>query len=973
MLSFRKYCVLLSLLTGCAHANLPRSSALFNDSWKFARFGTMPDGSENFEPGGVVPNFFTSASSEAMEQDGEVAHIIDGDLNTYWNSAAKKHEWVAVNFRAKHSVSGVWIKWGFAGAPGITVDIKPNGKKWKLISDLKNNRKEGEIRIDFPNPVETYGIKINLVKMPKHGWPRIGELIIYDAAGKPIKFDMRKDSRPVPSVTNFDDTSWEKLNLPHDWAIKGPFNINLDHATALLPWRGIGWYRKSFSIPESDKNKCIYLDFDGAMANSSVYLNGKYVGGWPYGYNSFRIDLTPYLKFGKENTLAVRLDTEHLGSRWYPGAGIYRNVWLVKTSKVHIAHWGVSLTTPEVSKEKAVANFAVTVDNDSETKCKVDISGELTSPDGKKIRTDIAAGSLLPGKSKTFKLSADIADPELWDIATPNLYKTEIVVSSNGKILDKYCLNTGLRSIKFTPRDGFYLNGRRVNIKGVCNHHDLGPLGAAVNTRAIERQLEILKEMGCNAVRTSHNPPTPELLDLCDKMGFLVMDEAFDCWKRGKRPFDYSVLFDKWHRKDLTAMVKRDRNHPSIIMWSIGNEVPDQHNAKMAKMLRDIIHNIDPTRPVCLGSNNGGVGLSPVAQAVDIMGYNYNLGVYKKYFNRKENVETPMIASETSSCVTSRGEYFFPYPTKRHMNFQVTSYDIDNPGWGCDPDTQFKKLEEFPAVLGEFVWTGFDYLGEPTPYNRDVTNLLNFTDPKKIAEMKKELEKLGKIKPPSRSSYFGIIDLVGLKKDRFYIYQAHWRPDFPMAHILPHWNWPERIGKVTPVHVYTSGDEAELFLNGKSLGRKKKGKYEYRLRWDDVVYQPGTLKVVAYKSGKVWAEDTVKTTGKAAKIAMSPDRRAMKADGKDMLFITVSVEDKDGLVVPRSHNLIHFTVDGPAEIVAIGNGDSTSHESFQGNQHRVFNGKSVIYLRSIPGKKGKVTISAESDGLKSAEIELDAF
>ena len=812
----------------------------------------------------------------------------------------------------------------------------------------------------------------------------------FDRFGPMPDKSQRLEPKGIEAVS-FDDSKWRNLNLPHDWGIEGPFRMDLEGNTGKLPWRGIGWYRKTFTVPEADKGKKIFLDIDGAMAYPEVYLNGKKIGEWPYGYMSFRVDLTPALKFGEKNVLAIRLDTVKWDSRWYPGAGIYRNIWLVKTAPVHISHWGVYITTPDVAKDKAVAKLQVSVDNELKEPVKAEIKTVIYEIDiNDKKGAKVAESSNVPlnipaAKQSMTDYSMTIPSPKLWSIEHPNRYVAVTTVRINGKTVDALETPFGFRTVKITAYKGIYLNGKRIQIKGVCNHHDLGPIGSAVNVAARRRQLQILKDMGCNAIRTSHNPPEPELLDLCDKMGFLVMDETFDCWFKGKRPKDYNLIFKEWYAKDTAALIIRDRNHPSIFLWSSGNEIPQRatpDGLKYSQKMTDIFHELDPTRPVSNGCNGATKYMkTKFTETVDIYGFNYAIGGYKRFHTIEKNKKQPFIGSETSSCVSSRGEYFFPVTKKGHenasrtkarANFQVSSYDNQAPGWGCSPDEEFKALEESPECLGEFVWTGFDYLGEPTPYNKDVTNLLNFTDPKKITAMKKELKKLGKIQVPSRSSYFGIIDICGLKKDRFYLYQAHWRSNLPMVHILPHWNWPERVGKVTPVHVYTSGDEAELFLNGKSLGRKKKGKYEYRLRWDDVAYQPGTLHVVAYKNSKKWAENTVKTTGKPEKLGMSVDKKDIKADGKDMAFITVSVRDKDGLVVPRTHNLVDFKVDGPAEIAGIGNGDATSHESFQAQQHKVFNGKCVLYLRSKEGEKGEVTVIATSQGLKPATVTLTA-
>ena len=778
----------------------------------------------------------------------------------------------------------------------------------------------------------------------------------------------------------YDDTAWRKLDLPHDWGIEGPFRQDLEGNTGKLPWKGIGWYRKSFVAPESDKGKRIFLDFDGAMANSKVYLNGECVGEWPYGYNSFRVELTDHVRFGEKNTVAVRLDTVHWGSRWYPGAGIYRNVWLVKTMPVHVAHWGTYLTTPNVGKQSATVQNVVTLDNQSSKSMEVMVSTKILElskddkPGAEVARSEAAKVAIGAGDTAKVTLNATVKNPKLWDLKTPNRYLARTQVAVGGKVVDQYDTPIGIRTLKFTAKDGFYLNGKRVPLRGVCNHHDLGPLGSAVNTSALERQIRILQEMGCNAIRTSHNPPAPELLDLCDKMGVMVMDETFDCWHKGKRKYDYADIFDEWHIKDTAALALRDKNHPSVILWSTGNEIPARASSrgmKISQKFTDLFHKLDPTRPVLNGCNGAtGYMKNGFQKTMDIYGFNYAINGYPKFHKVKGNENQPFIGSETSSAVSSRGEYFFPVDKNSKADFQMSSYDVQHPGWGCTPDAEFAALDKTPACLGEFVWTGFDYLGEPTPYNKDMSILLNFSNPAKRAEVKKQLEALGKIKVPSRSSYFGIIDLCGLKKDRFYIYQAHWRPELPMAHILPHWNWPERIGKTTPVHVYTSGDEAELFLDGKSLGRKKKEKFQYRLKWEDVKYQPGTLKVVAYKNGKKWASDEVKTTGKPTKLSMDAEANTIQPDGMDLAFITVSVTDEAGLVVPRTHNQVDFKVDGPGKIVAIGNGDPTSHESFHGSTHKVFNGKAVVYLKATGS--GTITVTATSSDLDPVSLTITA-
>ena len=777
-------------------------------------------------------------------------------------------------------------------------------------------------------------------------------------------------------TTGFNDQDWQPLSLPHDFGITGPFRMDLSGNTGKLPWKGIGWYRKHFKVPAADAGKKIFIDFDGAMAYAELWLNGHYVGTWPYGYTSFRMDLSPYIEFGKENVLAVKLNTEKWDSRWYPGAGIYRHVWLVKTEPVHVDHWGTYITTPKVTAQAADVKMAVTLANQGGKPAKATLQTDIFEAGaGNTLKKKVVSVQqkdieVAEGNNNKVAMAVTIRNPRIWSIETPNRYFAVTTVWVNGKKTDTYYSTLGLRTLEFTARNGFLLNGKRVEIQGVCNHHDLGALGAAMNTSALKRQLVLLKEMGVNAIRTSHNPPAPELLELADEMGFLVWDEAFDAWKHGKKKNDYNKLYDEWHEKDLVALVHRDRNHPSVFIWSIGNEVMDQRDVAMTKELADIMRREDPTRPVSNGYNDPDGGRSSGAvQGLDLMGVNYFFGQQAKWDADPRYANMPTMGSETSSCVSSRGEYFFG--TNR-QNWQITSYDLDHPGWGCTPDVQFATNAKYPNLLGEFMWTGFDYLGEPTPYNSDETNLLNFrTDPSKRAELEKALEELNKNNPPSRSSYFGIIDLAGFPKDRFYLYQSHWRPKLPMAHILPHWNWQERTDSVVPVHVYTSGDEAELFQNGKSLGRKKKqpGK-DFRLVWNDVVYAPGELKVVAYKQGKQWATDVVRTTGEAAKLGLSSNVKKIKNNGQALAFITLRVEDKNGRMVPRSHPKIRFSIEGPGEIVATDNGDATSFESFQSPEKSAYNGMALVIVKAKKGAKGVLKIKAAADGLTAAKASV---
>jgi len=779
---------------------------------------------------------------------------------------------------------------------------------------------------------------------------------------------------------SFDDGQWRLLNLPHDWGIEGPFKQEFPGDTGKLPWWGVGWYRKHLDVPASDQGKRIYLDVDGAMSYATVWLNGHFLGGWPYGYASWRVDLTPALQFGGDNVLAIRLDNPKSSSRWYPGGGIYRHVWLIKTAPVHVGHWGVYVTTPRAEESAATVKVRATVENDTDAESAVTVKNELfelgaNGHRGKSVAAlSINNVTVAAHQAATPENEFQFAHPRLWSLEKPNRYLVVTSVEQNGKTIDQYETPFGVRKIEFTADNGFLLNGRRVPLNGVCDHHDLGALGAALNTRALERQIEILKEMGCNAIRTSHNPPAPELLDLCDRLGMLVMDESFDCWETQKTRNDYHLLFKAWHEKDWRAELHRDRNHPCIVLWSIGNEIPDQSSPRgweIAAELTAIAHAEDPTRPTTEACNDTGGGYNDLRKHVDVFGYNYKPNEYGKF--RQANPNQPLFGSETASCVSSRGEYFFPVTFDKNggkADFQMSSYDLYAPPWATPADWEFKGQDKAPFVAGEFVWTGFDYLGEPTPYNSDLSNLLNFTDPAEKERMKKELDRLGRIPTPSRSSYFGIVDLAGFKKDRFYLYQARWRPELRMAHILPHWTWPDRVGQITPVHVYTSGDEAELFLNGKSLGRKSKAPLEYRLHWDDVVYEPGKLKVVAYKAGQKWATATVETADAPSKLLLRADRTAIDADGRDLSFVTVEVADKDGHLAPRANNHLKFELDGPGEIVATDNGDATSFESFQAPERNAFNGMALVIVRGHPGQPGTLRLKATAEGLKDAAIKI---
>jgi beta-galactosidase len=852
----------------------------------------------------------------------------------------------------------------------------------KLVYDVRPEITENDgYKVADAKPTEAVEVKTTQEVLKPWILPS-GNNFIKDAAKRHVRPEGNPGS-DFPFVQgNFDDSSWEKVNLPHDWAIIGPFqtgwNSEVSGGMGRLPVNGVAWYRRKLDIPESDAGKSIFLDIDGAMSYAIVWLNGNLVGGWPFGYNSFRLDLTSYINFGGENQLAIRLDNPNYSARWYPGAGLYRNVWLTKTNPIHVGQWGTYVTAKDISTKSATIEISVTIDNDSKTDAAVEVSTSIyaVDADGKKKGNAVAVFSTLnsrvsAGENAKVEGSVILRNPKLWGpppTQQPNLYVAVTTLSQNGKPVDTYETQFGIRSLEFNPDKGIFVNGEHIKIKGVNQHHDLGALGAAFNTRAAERQLEILREMGCNAIRMAHNPPAPELLELTDRMGFLVIDEIFDSWERKKTPHDFHLIFSDWSEPDTRSFIRRDRNYPSVIIWSFGNEVGEQFTAEegaaVGKRLYDFVKEEDPTRPATTAMNFAKPDMElPVIP--DVISLNYQgEGIRQEpEFEGTDRIRTApqynafhqkfpdkvILSAETASAFSSRGIYLFPVskavsaPVRDGRGgdseiCQVSAYELHAVDFGSSAEKVFASLEQHPFVAGEFVWNGFDYIGEPTPYYE------------------------------ARSSYSGIIDLAGFKKDRFYLYQSHWRPDLPMVHILPHWNWPERIGEITPVHVFTSGDEAELFLNGKSLGKKKKGQYEYRLRWDDIVYEPGELKAVAYKNGKKWAEEIVKTTGEASKLQAIADRTEINADGKDLSFITVQIADKEGLMVPRSNNAIQFSIEGPGEIVATDNGDSYNMESFASHKRKAFNGMALVIVRSKAGEKGTISVTAKSDGLKDIEV-----
>ena len=788
------------------------------------------------------------------------------------------------------------------------------------------------------------------------------------------------------SVFTFDDNDWRQLNLPHDWAIEGEFSKDNPSGTGggALPG-GIGWYRKTFVADETYAGKKVFIDFDGVYMNSEVFINGVLLGKRPYGYISFRYDLTPYLKIGEENVIAVRVDNqEQPNSRWYSGCGIYRNVWLTVTNPIHVDLWGTYVTTPQVSDKEATVSVCTSIKNEGTVDVEVKVVSSLLDAEGNRVGETTSVLPISKDSVGTYQQTLNVDSPILWSVNNPYLYTLETEVWAAGKLVDTYETTTGIRSFEFSAEKGFVLNGEQVKIKGVCMHHDLGCLGSAVNTRAIERQLEILQEMGCNGIRCSHNPPAPELLQLCDEMGFIVMDETFDMWRKKKTRYDYSLYFNEWHERDLTDLMLRDRNHPSIFMWSIGNEVLEQwsdanadtlsleeanmilnfgHSAEMlakegsemsvnsllTKKLADMTRALDPTRPVTAGCNEPNPYNHLFASgALDIIGFNYHddwfMGVPKNFPGK------PFIVTESVSSLMTRGYYKMPSdkpilcPERWDKpyydpSFSCSSYDHCRAPWGSHHENTLRLVSDNDFISGQYIWTGFDYIGEPTPYGW-----------------------------PARSSYFGIVDLAGFPKDIYYMYQSQWT-DKDVLHLFPHWNWEE--GQEIDLWAYFNhADEVELFVNGRSQGVRTMPDDKYHVAWR-VKYEPGTIKAVSRKDGKVVMEKEIHTAGEPAQIRLSADRSEIQADGTDLSFITVEIVDKDGNLCPNANNLVNFDVQGAAFIAGVDNGNQTSMESFKAPHRKAFYGKCLVVLQNN-GDRGDIQLNAVSEGLEKAMLNIQA-
>ncbi|MHC4167121.1 MAG: glycoside hydrolase family 2 TIM barrel-domain containing protein [Planctomycetota bacterium] len=896
---------------------------------------------------------------------------------------------------------------------------------------------------------------------------------------------------------DFDDSEWDAVRLPHDWAIAGPFNPAENGYAGKLPWKGVGWYRKTFTLDNLGNGRRVYFDFDGVMAFPKVYVNDKLAGEWDYGYMSFRVDATAHVRTGK-NVIAVRADTTRHGTRWYPGAGIYRKVTMTICESVHVAHWGTYVTTPEVNDDAATVRVRSTIENYRDAQKDVNVEIVLLDPSGQAVASSKRKGvDIIPAAgSCEIERSFTVANPQRWDITSPGLYAARIIVRMGETIVDTDTVPFGIRTFRFTADDGFHLNGRRVQLRGVNLHHDHGPLGATFYPRAMERQLEIMRDMGVNAIRTSHNPPAPELLDLCDRMGFIVWDEVFDKWDDKADRIGGEPPLEQHGERQIRNLVMRDRNHPCIVVWSIGNEIGNQpydregKSPERVKYMGDFVRKYDSTRPVGISCHIPGTVDLPILDSMDLTGWNYARR-YDRY--RQRYPDKPIIYSESASTLSTRGFYELPLPNEKTQfsrQLQVSSYDLNSASWSDIPDVEFQLMEDDSFVAGEFVWTGFDYLGEPTPFAQQ-----------------------------ARSSYFGIVDLCGMPKDRFYLYRSYWRPETATVHILPHWNWSDQLGKEVPVFVYTNGDSAELLLNGKSLGRQTKGRvpekpvnfalakaatassveaakgnvaagaldadsstrwcaasegpgqwwqvdlgeimpvrylaiefekeaknygyqvkashdesnwttlvtkdtsrtprwggprcvfhavdaearflraeftamrrgawasirefgaypekvesiyydvtYKYRLRWNNVIYEPGELKAIAYKDGDKIGQAIMRTAGEPASLHLTPDRKKLSATGDDLCYVLVEARDEKGVFCPLADNLVHFTVDGSAEIAAVGNGNPLSLEPFQADYRKLFYGKAMLVLRTIEGQDGQVRVGARSDGLQGTDI-----
>lgn len=967
---------LLALSVASAYAG---ERETFDFGWKFKYFGP-----------GDPADAGIPVSSDSYQGEHPAAHAVDGDLMTRWC--------------AKNQGEGHYLMI----RPGFSDPVKMAVVYWESRNNLTL-----KVEIDYGASVEqrTYrvghqaatfidlggksvkSIKLSVSNTTWSNWASIREVMFTGTNNEPLQV---KKGQPAEAqaLTSADESGYKSVQLPHDWAIESPFLMDEPNETGKLPWNGWAWYRKHFAVPaefDAEKDR-YYLDFDGVMSNPQVYVNGKLAGNWAYGYNSFRVDITPYLEAGKDNLVAVLASNRALSTRWYPGAGIYRHVWLEKSGPVHLAQWPTYITTPEVTEDYATVKVQTTVNNTGKEEAQITV---LQSVAG--VQAVPATITLEPGTTGTVEQELRLPKPALWSCENPNLYTMKTQVLAGDKVVDSKESSFGVRTIEW-KKEGFFLNGERVKLKGVCEHHDLGALGSAFHARGYERKIEILKEMGCNSIRMTHNPPAPEVLDLCDKHGILVIDELFDIWKQQKydKVNGYHIYWPKWWQKDVQNFLLRDRNHPCIIAWSGGNEIPEQghdnaklhqNNLKVATDLRDEFRKYDTTRPYTVGCNDARAWKNGFSETMDVYGFNYKPHLYAEF--RKKHPEQPYIASETCSCVSTRDTYFFPMKWDVHSGaryFQVSSYALSSTGWGSCPDIEMHAHTKAPDLAGEYVWTGFDYIGEPTPYNQDASNIGNFigaSDAEKKAAME-QLKAMGN-KAPSRSSYFGLIDLAGFPKDIYYLYQSQWNAEKPMAHILPHWNWQGREGQKTPVMVFTSGDEAELFVNGKSQGVRRRGdgptfnqkdkslvvsKNQFRFSWEDVVYEPGTVEVVVKKDGQPWATAKRVTTGATAAVAAEVDRSSIVGDARDLCHIALALTDAQGNVVTTDSRKVSFSIEGPAVLAGFCNGNPVDHTSLQNPNQSFFNGRILAVVRAQRNSSGTATVTVKAEGLPEIKVPV---
>jgi beta-galactosidase len=752
----------------------------------------------------------------------------------------------------------------------------------------------------------------------------------------------------------FDDAKWRALDVPHDWSIELPYDPNMSggSAVAYLPG-GIGWYRKSFTLPKSDIGKVIAIDFDGVYMDSQVWINGHLLGRLPNGYLGFRYNLTPYLKFGEEkNHISVRVNVETNGTRWYPGSGIYRNVWLTTMNPIHVAHWGSYVTTPEVSKEKATVRLRTEVKNTSEASADVILNSVILDPQGNAVAKAESKQSMTAGTMHDFDQSFVVSQPLRWSPDTPDMYQVVSTVTTGGKTVDTYNTPLGIRTVEFTVDQGFFLNGEPVDIKGVCLHHDFGALGTAISNRALERQLEILRAMGCNAIRTSHNPREPEFYAMCDRMGFMVMNEAFDVWQQKKMPNDYHKYFKDWHEHDLTSMLRRDRNHPSVIMWSIGNEMNEQHKEDfpgqggvIAKRLVEICRQHDPSRVVTAALNSPEASERVgITAALDVYGQNYNLIAYPKLKGKK-----PMIGTENATSFITRGSYAFELVNDQGLRLKIQNFKNNSECtgygkfWGDDrTEGTLIEMRNSPWVAGQFAWTGFDYLGECFPFRW-----------------------------PARNGLFGIVDLAGFPKDSYYIYQADWT-DEPSVHIVPqNWNWRQFIAPI-PVWVYSNSEEVELFINNRSLGVKRINRAEsLHAEWL-VGFEPGELKAVGRTDGRVVSTDIVRTAGKPMRLEVTADRTEIAADGTDLSYLKIRLVDEHGIVSPDSDRMLKVSVEGAGTLVGVDNGHHMNHSPFKGNQVETSYGLALAIVKSAKDA-GAIRVNVSADGIQPGQVAVEAL